>query len=263
MFADWKLFCQALHTYDDHVMKTKRAPRRRPKAGGYARGDETRAHIIAGALQVFGERGFDHAVTRDIAAKAGVTPPALQYYFGSKEGLHRACAQFIIDSASPWIKPAIDNANAVTQQKDKRAALEAMTVLLDALADSLAHPDTESWSRFLLRTKYDGAGPGIDMLRSQLSIPTMDAVAGLLAVITDLPASSEITRLRTLLVFGQIHWLHAGREQAMRMMNWSKLDAAKIAMVKRMVLENTRSMLASFMNAGTSPEPPVPAPATK
>jgi AcrR family transcriptional regulator len=231
--------------------KTKTAPRRRPKVGGYARGDETRAQIITTALQVFGERGFDQAVTRDIAAKAGVMPPALQYYFGSKEGLHRACAQYIIDRNSPRLYPVIELAKAVARQNDKTAALEALEKLLDALIDSHSEADTESWSRFIVRTKYDGAGPGMEMLRAQLSLPVMDASAGLLAVITGVPISEDVTRLRTLLVFGQIHWMHAGRDQVFKVMHWSKFDGAKIAMIKQLVHENTRSMLAGFL--GTKP----------
>src|ERR1700722_9675840 len=97
----------------------KRVPRRRPKAGGYARGDETRAHIVTTALRVFGERGFDQASTRDIAAKAGVKTPALQYYFDSKEGLHRACAQYIINTAVPTLKPSIDRAQEAAQTGSK------------------------------------------------------------------------------------------------------------------------------------------------
>src|ERR1700761_3043436 len=110
MFADWKGFCQAWIPMPRS--RTTSVPRRRPKQGGYARGDETRAQIINTAMQVFGERGFDQASTRDIAAKAGVNPPALQYYFDSKEGLHRACAQYIIDRALPRLQPAMTAARA-------------------------------------------------------------------------------------------------------------------------------------------------------
>ena len=60
--------------------------RRHPAAGGYARGDETRSRIIAAALDVFGTHGFGGASTRMLAESAGVTLPALQYYFASKEG---------------------------------------------------------------------------------------------------------------------------------------------------------------------------------
>ena len=252
MFADWKVFCQAHTCYVVRSIPMKHVPRRRPKIGGYARGDETRAQIICTALQVFGERGFNQSSTRDIAAKAGVNPPALQYYFNSKEGLHRACAQYIIDRASQRLQPVIAHATSQALRSDKTAALKGLENLLDALTDSLTEPGTESWSRFIVRSKHDGAGPGMEMIRAHLSLPTFDAVAGLLAVITDTPASSEVTRLRTLLVFGQVHWMHAGRDQALKIMRWTKFDASKIEMVKEMVRENTRLMLRDFAGSGAA-----------
>jgi AcrR family transcriptional regulator len=224
----------------------KLSPRRRPKKGGYARGDETRAQIIETALRVFGEWGFDQASTRDIAAKAGVTPPALQYYFDSKEGLHRACAQYIIDGALPNLTTAIQRAKDAAALGDRAGALEALESLLDALTDSLAQSRTESWSRFIMRGKHDGAGPGVEVIREQLSVPTFDAVAGLLGALTGNSASDEMTRLRTLLVLGQIHWIHAGREQALKLMGWSKFDSTKIALIKHTVREHTRRLLKDF-----------------
>jgi TetR/AcrR family transcriptional regulator len=51
---------------------------------------ETRDRILAGALAIFAEKGFDGATTRDIAARAGTNLGLLQYYFGGKEKLWRA-----------------------------------------------------------------------------------------------------------------------------------------------------------------------------
>jgi len=39
-------------------------------------------------MRLFGEKGYEGASTRDIAAAAGVNAPALQYYFDNK----RACS---------------------------------------------------------------------------------------------------------------------------------------------------------------------------
>jgi TetR/AcrR family transcriptional regulator, regulator of cefoperazone and chloramphenicol sensitivity len=220
----------------------KRAPRRRPKAGGYPRGDETRAQIITTALKVFAERGFDQASTRGIADKAGVKTPALQYYFDGKEGLHRACAQYIIDRALPTLKPSIDRAREAARAGSKEIALSALEELLDALTDSLADPGTDSWSRFIMRGKHDGAGPGVEMIRDELSHPILEAVAGLVASITD-STSDEINRLRTLLILGQIHWMNARREEVFRIMRWSKLDTAKLSLIKQTVREHTRLVL--------------------
>ncbi|MGH1505608.1 MAG: helix-turn-helix domain-containing protein, partial [Acidimicrobiales bacterium] len=52
---------------------------RRPSA------DETRARILAAAVEVFAERSFDGASTREIASRAEVTQPLLNYHFQSKE----------------------------------------------------------------------------------------------------------------------------------------------------------------------------------
>ena len=198
------------------------------------------------ALRVFGENGFEQAATRNIAAKAGVTPPALQYYFDSKEGLHRACAQYIIDRALPRLQPVIDLARRAARAGLKGEALDALDSLLDTLTDNLSEPGSESWTRFVVRSKHDGAGPGLKMLREQISVPMFDAVAGLLGVITDSPPTSDETRVRTLLVLGQINWMHARREEALKILNWSKLDDERMAMIKRLVREHTRRALSTL-----------------
>jgi AcrR family transcriptional regulator len=245
MFADWKHFCQGSIAVLNNVAMSS-SPRRRPKAGGYPRGDKARAQIIAAALRIFGERGFDQAATRDIAAKAGVNPPALQYYFDSKEGLHKACAQYIIDQALPKLRPVLAFANAAVRQGSKDGALDALEDLLDALTDGLAVLGTESWNRFIVRGKHDGAGPGMEMIRDQLSTPIAKAVTGLVGVLTDSAASSEFTRIRALLVLGQIHWLHARREELLKFMGWNRLDAGKVGLIKDVVREHTRLVLRSI-----------------
>jgi TetR/AcrR family transcriptional regulator len=51
--------------------------------------DTTRGKILATALQVFAERGFDGARTREIAERAGANLGLITYYFGNKEVLWR------------------------------------------------------------------------------------------------------------------------------------------------------------------------------
>jgi TetR/AcrR family transcriptional regulator len=50
----------------------------------------TRERIVVAATDLFAERSFDGASTRDIAARAGVTQPLLHYHFRSKDELWRA-----------------------------------------------------------------------------------------------------------------------------------------------------------------------------
>jgi TetR/AcrR family transcriptional regulator len=56
--------------------------------------DPTRDRILAAAADLFSVRSFAGASTREIAARAGVTQPLLNYHFHSKDELWRA----VVDS---------------------------------------------------------------------------------------------------------------------------------------------------------------------
>ena len=96
-------------------MNTAKRLRRSPE-GGYARGDETRHRIIEAAVDLFGEHGFEGASTRDIAARAGVNAPALQYYFENKEGVYRACVEALADDAWKTFGPVVEHAQKVLHE---------------------------------------------------------------------------------------------------------------------------------------------------
>ena len=61
------------------------------------RGDATRAALVAAALKLFGDKGFEAASTREIAAAAEVNIAMIAYHFGGKEGLRAACADFVAE----------------------------------------------------------------------------------------------------------------------------------------------------------------------
>ncbi len=224
-------------------MPMTRIKRRHPEDGGYARGEETRARIITTAMRVFGEEGFDGASTRQIAADAGVNPPALQYYFGSKEGLHRACAQFIIDRVMTIVAPALAAAREISRPTQRDQAIDALCALLDAMADGLVAAGSESWSRFITRGKADGAGPAICMLRQNVGMPIMLTVAQLIALVSDGDPSDEVIRVKAAAILGQISTFLTNRESTMEVLNWPDFDAARLQIIKSVVREHTRAIL--------------------
>ena len=219
--------------------------RRHPEDGGYARGEETRARIIAAALRVFGEEGFNAASTRRIATDAGVNPPALQYYFGGKEGLHRACAQFIIDRVMTIVAPALLEARQIKQRAQRDRAIDALCTLLDAMADGLVAAGSESWSRFITRGKADGAGPAMGMLRQNIGMPIMLAVAQLIAVVSDRDAADEIVRVKAAAILGQISTFLTNREATLAALNWPDFDVQRLQIIKTVVRAHTRAILSS------------------
>jgi TetR/AcrR family transcriptional regulator len=62
--------------------------------------DPTRERIVAAALDLFSERSFEGATTREIAARAGVTQPLLNYHFRSKDELWRTAVDGLFESLS-------------------------------------------------------------------------------------------------------------------------------------------------------------------
>ena len=87
-----------------HTRPSRRvqARRRRPRRARPA-GLETRERILAAALEIFSERGFDGTTTRDIAARAAVNLGLIKYYFDSKEKLWKAA----VDRASERLRSEI------------------------------------------------------------------------------------------------------------------------------------------------------------
>src|SRR5690606_26204566 len=59
--------------------------------------DATRARILEAAIELFSELSFDGATTREIAARAGVTQPLLNYHYRSKDELWQAAVDSLFD----------------------------------------------------------------------------------------------------------------------------------------------------------------------
>src|SRR5688500_10549520 len=66
--------------------------------------DPTPVQILAAAQDLSSERSFKDATTREIAQRAGVTQPLLNYHFRSKDDLWRAT----IDALFAKLRAAMD-----------------------------------------------------------------------------------------------------------------------------------------------------------
>jgi AcrR family transcriptional regulator len=69
--------------------------------------DETKQRIIQGAAQVFAEKGYDGATTREIAEAAGVNEVTLFRHFGSKKNIFMIVIERF--SALPGLEAAVQN----------------------------------------------------------------------------------------------------------------------------------------------------------
>jgi len=73
----------------------KSAERSPPPEGRDA--ESTREKILVAALDIFADRGFDGAKTREIAERADANLGLIKYYFGTKEELWKAAVDLAFD----------------------------------------------------------------------------------------------------------------------------------------------------------------------
>jgi len=215
------------------------APRRRPPEGGYARGEETRERIIEAAFAVFAEEGYVGASTRRIAAEAGVNPPALQYYFDSKEGLHRACGHAAVAHMMRIIGPAVERAQPALEQGSRAVAIEALCALSESLAD-LAMTDkmAKGWSRFMSRCQNDITGPAFAIIDAGFLTPLRGLTTALTAAALDLAPGDATAPLHAMLIFSQASALSLKRDTVLSMMGWTDFEDERAAQVKALLRQH-------------------------
>ncbi len=61
-----------------------------PTAGAAVAPDDARQRLLATALRLFAEQGYNQTSTRELADAARVNVASISYYFGDKAGLYRA-----------------------------------------------------------------------------------------------------------------------------------------------------------------------------
>ncbi|SAL33895.1 TetR family transcriptional regulator [Caballeronia sordidicola] len=220
---------------------------RRPPEGGYVRGDETRLRIIVAAIESFGEHGFDGASTREIAARAGVNAPALQYYFENKEGVYRACAEYMADEAVVNFGPVIAHATHVLESGGAMPVLiDAFIRIQEAIADRMFAKGCGTTNhRLFFAREQVGHEPMIatEILTRRVRQPLNDVSARLMARITGTQPDDPGTLIRMISMHGQLLMFHVAPRTTLALLGWKEIDVEKGEFLKGIVREQTRTLL--------------------
>ena len=240
---------------------TDRAPRppRHRAAAGYARGEETRRRIVEVALRLFGERGYEGASTRDIAAAAGVNAPALQYYFDNKEGVYRACAEYIAQGWTTQFEPVIVRAQATLDDPAASAeqVFQAFGQLLSGLADYQLLPDDAEHQRLFVLHEQVGHGPGVlfQLLDNGLRTKVGELAGHLVARYCGKAPDDPVLRMRIMMLFGQVMVFSLGRRSLVSKLGWERMGPAEVAQIKQAALEHCRVLMDSWRTEAPAAKP--------
>jgi TetR/AcrR family transcriptional regulator len=137
--------------------------------------DATRERILAAALDQFSELSFDGATTREIAARAGVTQPLLNYHFSSKDELWRAAVDGLFAELNA----------ALTSRAEGLRGVDELTVakllVREFVQFSAAHPQLHR----IITQECKSDGPRMDWLVERHVRPIYEQTTAMFASLVD------------------------------------------------------------------------------
>jgi AcrR family transcriptional regulator len=223
----------------------------RPRPAAQLRGEETRQRILSAALRVFAAAGYDGASTRVLARTAGVNLPAIQYYFGSKEGLYRAVIDHISETVESRLAPVTEQIRDALAQGEPspRQSLELLCRMLDAfvaLVTDQTSPDWESRALFFARAEVEPQ-IALEPLHRRVIRQIVEPCALLIGRLTGQPPGAEQTLLHTVAMLGQVS-IFCNRK-AHQVLGWQELDTERVRAVQTVVREHTRAFFRNIKGA--------------
>jgi TetR/AcrR family transcriptional regulator, regulator of cefoperazone and chloramphenicol sensitivity len=213
------------------------------RPGTSPRGEDTRRRILDAAIGVFAAEGYEGASTRMLAERAGVNLPAIQYYFGSKEGLYRAAMEDIALHIERHMAAPADEVRAAlaTGEPSQRRLFELLFGMLDAfLTLVVGWVRPELYSYFIARAEVERAaalGPLHQTFRRQVLDPTVALVGRL----SKRPGAEEATLLRTLTILGQV--LVFGKRGPLQAVGRDRLSDDQARCIRALLRQNTEAIL--------------------
>lgn len=214
----------------------------RNRTGVQARGEDTRRRILETALDLFAAHGYEGASTRQIADGAGVNLPAIQYYFGNKEGLYRAIIEDIaaetdrhMASLAPRVRAALDAPDTPREE---------LAVLLCEMLETfvvLVTSGTQVESRRLIFARAEiEETPGLDILHENGLRQIFNPCLGLLSRLHGKPATDQEMTVRTLALIGQVVIFCNNHKRPV--LAGTGLDAESVHLMKVVVREHTEAI---------------------
>ncbi|WP_226015621.1 TetR/AcrR family transcriptional regulator [Novosphingobium sp. FKTRR1] len=191
--------------------------------------ETTAERILAAGMDCFAREGFAGATTRMIAAQAGVTLPVIAYHFGNKEGLHRACANAIVEQYRRRLLPLVSSARAAADsdaitREEARHWLE--TILLALVSAITADAEQRLSTDFVLREMSE-QGPGFALLFAELWQPGIALVADLLGMARAQDGSPQPDRIGAVMLLAALSAFTREEAISRPFLGWERIDDAR------------------------------------
>ena len=217
------------------------------RPGTHQRGEDTYRRILEAAIAMFADEGYEGASTRMLAERAGVNLPAIQYYFGSKEGLYRAAIEHIGHFVEERMAALTERITTALKQKDlpESELFALLFAMLDGFIDLITSRETPASAALLIARAEIEDAAALEMLQQRVQalvfLPAITLVARLLGT----SEHDEEAKIRTFAIFGQalVFKNHGTKSGACPFLGWSSVDDAKLQRLQGLLREQTEAIL--------------------
>lgn len=141
--------------------------------GTPADSERCRQRLIEAAGEVFAEQGFRLATVRDICARAGVSPGAINYHFGSKEGLYEAVLRHA--------HPASIATYMAAEVQAGRTPEERLRSFVRVFLSHILNDERPSWHGRLIVQELGHPTAALDTFVSNIVLPYCQLLDGIVA----------------------------------------------------------------------------------
>ncbi len=164
---------------------------------------ETRQRILEAAGEVFAEKGFRAATTREICGKAGANVAAINYHFGDKEALYEEVLRFAHRDASERYPLSRETA-------ETGAPEERLRTFIGWFLKRLLCEGRPAWQAKLLAREMVEPTRALDALVQSEFSPVIETLESVCRDLLEPGATSEEVRLAARSVLGQcLFYRHA------------------------------------------------------
>jgi len=219
---------------------------KREPASVASRGEDTRQRLIEAALKIFGELGFEGASTRMLADAAGANLAAIPYHFGSKEGLYRAAAEFIVERTGEEIFPTLSKIEAAIagRKLSRDDAVALLHELLERFAAIVIGSEfADTVFSFVMREQLQ-PGAAFEILYQGMMRRLMESCTRLLAIACDRRSDDIRTVIKAQTLLGQVLVFRTSRACVLRQLGWRDISKEQLKLIQSTIAENVDRILA-------------------
>jgi AcrR family transcriptional regulator len=218
------------------------------KRGNAGPAGQTRLALIHAAIYFFGEKGFDAASTREIAARAETNIASIAYHFGGKEGLRKACAEYIVKTVGAGLGPIASRPLPAGPEAREAGHAQLCLAVETMVRFIVASREAGEFVQFVLR-EVSRPSSALDILYSGLFEPVHRRLCALWELATGEVAESDEAKIAVFTMIGQVLYFRIARAAVLRRLGWEAIGPVEAEKVAATVRANLEAVLAARTGA--------------